>query len=120
MRALRHPVFIIAVILFITHQVVQKAGIAIPFLHSYLDDLLCMPVVLTLSLVFMRALKRKPGYRLKVPLVIFTVAYVAVFFEVLLPRMNARYHGDAWDLLAYLAGAALWWFTVNRETQKDN
>jgi hypothetical protein len=118
MRVLLHPLFWGSVGLFLLHQLLQKAGIHHWLPDSYLDDLLCLPVVLTLALAFMRLVKGRPNYQLSFYMVSFAVLQVVVVFEFLLPRWSDTYHGDAWDVPVYIAGAAIWWFTVNRAPRK--
>ena len=62
MRTLLHPVFFTSVILAVLNQLIERQGVFIPLVHSYLDDLLCFPIVLTVGLSAYRTII--PDYRL--------------------------------------------------------
>jgi hypothetical protein len=110
---LLHPLFILAVLLAATNQWLEKSlGLYIPFVHSYLDDILCFPIVLTTGLSVYRLVW--PTYRLTPwhiwPL--FTV--MVIVFEVYLPTTSNLYTRDYWDVLAYLMGIILFQQTINK------
>jgi len=84
----------------------------------YLNDALCLPVVLTIALWLQQ--KLFPGScrrRLNAAQVIFTVIYFAIFFEGILPALSGRYTRDYWDILAYAAGGAVYYFLINPNPQ---
>lgn len=98
-----NPLFILFAGLFALHYFLQNIGVNIPVADAYLDDLLCMPVVLSIALAGMR-LFYKTG-KLSASQIIFTVVYCSVLFELVLPLLSDRYTGDFLDIVLYGAGA---------------
>jgi hypothetical protein len=103
---LQSPWFIVFAGLFAVHYILQHAGVRLALADAYLDDLLCMPVVLSLSLAAMRFFYGKPV--LSTAQIIFTLIYCSLLFEVLLPIYSPIYTGDFADVLFYAIGA--WFF----------
>jgi hypothetical protein len=121
MKLLLNPLFVISVLLFLTNQWLEHIGIFIPLLFSYLDDLLVMPIVLTLTLLFQRMVTfRNPAYTYSAWHVVVAVAYFALMFELVLPRYLARYTSDPIDVLAYAVGGALFYFFINQPAARQN
>jgi hypothetical protein len=114
-RLLIHPFFLLCCGLFVANQVAERTGRGLPLLSAYLDDLLCLPMVLTLTLLLMqRLVLRDFTYRLPDPYLALAVGMFAVFFECLLPLLSPRYVRDPWDVLAYAVGALLFRLWINR------
>jgi hypothetical protein len=103
---LLNPWFIGAAVLFSLHYLLQMVGVGIPFADAYLDDLLCMPVILSLGLAVMRYFYQKPA--LSHSQIVFTLIYCSLLFEVLLPLYSPIYTGDFIDVGLYTIGA--WFF----------
>lgn len=83
------------------------------FLRDYFDDLLLIPAALPLLLGLERWLGTRrnagPPRWAEIALV---VALWSIAAEAVAPRLTARAVGDAWDVVAYTAGAlaaGLWW-----------
>ncbi len=108
-----HPVFLLAVTLAAANQLLEKSfDIFLPFIHSYLDDMLCFPIVLTVGLSAYRIMW--PKYRLT-PWHIWPLFLVmVVVFEVYLPTTSKLYTGDFWDVLAYLIGIGIFQVSINK------
>ncbi len=115
MHILKHPLFLISASVFGVNYALQNgANIHLPFLHTYADDLACMPVVLTLALAFQRRfIYRNNAYRLSKYQVLFAWAYVALLFELALPNFSSNYTADAWDIVAYGLGAWAFYWLIN-------
>jgi hypothetical protein len=103
---LLNPWFLASGGLFIVHYILQHAALKLPLADAYLDDLLCMPVVLSISLAAMRFLYSKT--RLTTAQILFTFIYCSVLFEVFLPMISRTYTGDVTDVVLYALGA--WFF----------
>jgi hypothetical protein len=109
---LLHPVFIAAVVLAAANQFLELAGIYLPFVHSYLDDLLCFPIILGTGLANYRL--AYPEYRLA-NWHIWPLFVVVVFlFELYLPQTSSAYTADPLDVLFYLGGIYLFQKTINQ------
>ena len=86
-----------------------------PFINGYIDDLVAIPVVATLTLCFQRVYIIKNNYYvLGIGHVAFITGYVTVVFEVLLPLFSKRYTGDWVDALLYVIGAVFFYRVMNR------
>jgi hypothetical protein len=115
MGVLRNPVFLTAGILFTLNQYLEKvAGIFLPYVHEYLDDVLCMPVVLTLTLFIQRKITfRNEAYTFTAGHVMVAVVYFSLMFEGILPAYSPKYTRDWLDIVAYAAGAAVFYRYIN-------
>lgn len=111
-----HPIFLVAVLLAATNQLLERNGIFLPFIHSYLDDLLCFPIVLTVGLAGYRLIHQDDSYTLGPWQVWATVVLYAVMFEWVLPSYSPIYTADALDVLAYAVGTVVFLRWVNRRS----
>jgi hypothetical protein len=114
MRTLRHPLFLICVLLFLINQLLEQAHVFIPLLFSYLDDLLAMPIVLTLILAAERAYFGDNSFVLPPAWVVLAILAFSVFFELVLPPFFPKHTADWLDVLAYALGALLFHITINK------
>lgn len=89
------------------------------FVNNYLNDFLCMPIVLKICLKVVRFIRSDD--RLQLPLLLcFTVTLLfAVYFEGYLPHVSARYTQDFWDLVCYAAGMSLFLWLEHRVPDKS-
>ena len=115
-QILTHWLFVLASSLFLLNQIAEKCfQIFVPFWHAYGDDLLCMPVVLTIALYLQRRFTfRNPNYIFSKTQIIVAVAYYAFVFEYVLPKYHAAYTADKFDVIAYSLGAWLFYGYINR------
>ncbi len=116
MRILLNPIFILAAgVFWVTYLLEYFHIFTIPFVHHYLDDLLALPVILTVAVAAQRQwLYRNSFYTLTKIQVIFAVVYVSVLFEGILPAFSVKYTRDVWDMVAYILGAMLFYRFLNR------
>jgi predicted membrane channel-forming protein YqfA (hemolysin III family) len=116
MEILRSPVFIICCFLFGAHQALQKLlQISVPFVDLYLDNLLAMPIILTLLLAERRILfKRGRNYRLPLLDVVVATIYIIFIAELIFPLLSDKFVADWWDVLFYTLGSVLFLLTINR------
>lgn len=114
MKTLQLPVFILCILLWVSNQLLELNNIFIWPLHAYLDDLLCLPLVLTFILAVQRAYFK--NHRIIIPLrhTFFAVAAFSVCFELVLPLFRDVYRADVLDVLAYSAGAFLFQVLINK------
>jgi hypothetical protein len=113
----RRPLFVGAVLLF-GAQLLLRHGLGVPepaLLRAYLGDVLSMPLILTLALVAQRRLVAHSGaFVFPDSWLLLAWAYVAVWFEVLLPHFSARAVADPLDVLAYAVGTLAFRRWLNR------
>jgi hypothetical protein len=113
MSILRNPVFLLAFVLTASNELLERMGYSIPYVNSYLDDLACFPVVLTLALAFLRTFITSQDYSLSKIQVALAVIYFYFVFEWLLPAVSSSYTRDHADIIAYAAGAYIFWKFIN-------
>lgn len=120
MSLFKSPVFIICCVLFIAHQVVQLVfENRISFVHSYLDSLLAMPIILTLILAERIYLFRWNNYyRLNLLEVFLGTLFVAIVSEIIFPALSDDFTGDWMDLLFFVFGAFIFYFSINPKKKK--
>jgi len=95
--------------LYALHLGLEKSGFSVLLLKYYLNDLLCMPLVLTLTLFLQRTFTfRNPDHVFSKYQVGIAVLYYSLGFEVILPLFMSRYTADPLDVLAYALGG--WYF----------
>ncbi|WP_162428073.1 magnesium citrate secondary transporter [Pontibacter pudoricolor] len=120
MRTFAHPVFIACLTLFCLNQLLEWQHVYIAPLHSYLDDVLCMPVVLTVALAAERVYFGNYSFVLPLYYSLWAVLLFSIFFELLLPRLSDLYTADVWDVLCYSCGAVLFHFSINKAPRAGN
>ena len=88
----------------------QKLAIPLPLLvNNYLNDLLCIPLVLGALIFIIRKLKHDPRFTLPFGFIFILSSYYAIFFEYYLPKINIRYTSDWIDVLLYFLGGILFY-----------
>lgn len=117
MSVLKNPFFWIPCLLFWANQYLEKIQeVFLPFLHSYLDDLLAIPVVLGITLQIFRWIHRDNRQLIFTKKqVIIGLVYFGLLFEGLLPAWSAVYVRDPLDLVCYAIGAIYFWFFINNK-----
>ena len=114
MNTFTNPVFIVCAILFIANRLLEWQGIFIRPLPSYLDDLLCLPIVLTIILAAERLYFKAPGFILPANYSWWAVAAFCVVFEGVLPFVSEKYTADVMDVFFYSLGAVIFLVTINK------
>ena len=105
---MKKRLFILFSILFVLHQILQwGVGVQIPLLDSYLDPLLCMPVILFLYEWELNMLYKKPGLSLIDMLIITT--WLAIIFEWVFSYLSDKFIFDPVDFAFYFAGTILYY-----------
>jgi hypothetical protein len=106
--------FQLAAGLYALHLGLEKSGFSVLLLKYYLNDLLCMPLVLTLTLFLQRTFTfRNPSHVFTKYQVGLAVLYYSLGFEVILPLFMSRYTADPLDVLAYALGGWYFYFYIN-------
>ena len=80
-------------------------------MNNYLNDLLCMPIVLGIAQRTVRFLKSDSNLTLPVALQVVVTIMFALYFEGYLPQFNLRYTADVMDVLCYFLGMAFFELT---------
>lgn len=106
--------FWIFLVIAISIYLLQQLEITIPaFFQNYLNDLLCMPLVLSVCQYTVRKLKSDTLISLPVPLLILVTIGYATYFEWYLPQYDDRYTADWVDVLMYFIGMFFFYVVEN-------
>jgi len=118
MQLRRQPFFLVALGIYLLNRyLLGWVGLG-AYKIPYLNDVLCLPVVLTLALwLQQRLFPQSARQRLNGAQVVFTFIYFAVFFEGILPALSDRYTRDYWDIVAYAVGGFIFYFLFNPNPQ---
>lgn len=88
-------------------------GVLPRWVAHYLNDFLCMPIVLFIGRFVVRILKSDKQLNLPVIPILSLTCFYALYFEAYLPGINARYTADPMDVLMYFMGAAFFYLMEN-------
>lgn len=101
-RAYYFPVF---AFLGLSVYLLQRFHVALPELvNNYLNDFLCMPIVLKVCLYGVRFIKSEKRIQLPLLLQILLTLLFIIYFEGVLPISHERYTADYLDIIAYTLG----------------
>ena len=100
--------------LWVAERAAEASGTAPPWASARLDDLVCLPLVLSAVLALHRLAGRPAAWRLPWRHGLLVTACYGLFFEFVLPRWDAGAVGDAGDILCYAAGLAVFQLLINR------
>ena len=101
---------ILIVGIFVGNQVRQHLGLYSEFLDSYLDDLMCIPIVFYL-LQCVQIFIFRDKYVASPLHIIGAVIVFTLMFEIILPNISSRYTADIYDVVFYSIGG-LFYITI--------
>jgi hypothetical protein len=115
MKILKHPFFIGSVLVASFIFVAKQLQIQLPYwLYFYLNDFLCMPIVLSICLLILRIFKKTESLYVPFFVVLGLSTYFSWHFEWLMPQLSTRYTGDFTDIVLYFFGAMLFYIFQKR------
>ena len=104
-------VYILMCVVALLIYAMQRLNIVLPSLiDNYVNDFLCLPIVLGGILFVIRWLKKDINYQFPFAFIFFMASYYSFYFEYYLPKHNPRYTTDLIDVLAYFSGALTFFF----------
>lgn len=117
MKKPRYILFIICSSLFILHQLLQYGlKIRVPLADAYLDNLLAMPIILTLLVEERRRIfRRGQQYQLPPLELALTTLYICVISELIFPIFSPRFTFDPIDFAFFFAGTAIYALVARKE-----
>lgn len=119
MSLFKQPYFIILFGVFLVIYTLQKFQIPLPsWINNYVNDFLCMPVVLSICLAVIRTLKKDNKLFLPLSAIVSLTIFYAIYFEYYLPKVNVRYTADWLDVLLYFFGAGVFYLFQKRKVIK--
>ncbi|MHB0753906.1 hypothetical protein [Polaribacter sp. M15] len=99
----------------ITIYLLQYFNISLPkVINNYLNDFLIIPIVLYLSLYFLRWSRNNPNFTLKMSIILYICCMYGVLFEFVFPNYLARYTKDYIDIILYFAGGFIFYKLQNK------
>lgn len=97
--------------------VLQRFEVSMPrLINNYLNDLLCMPLVLGAVTFIIRYLKKDKTFQLSLFFVLFMAGYYSFYFEYYLPKVNVRYTSDLIDVALYFIGSIGFYYFQKRSS----
>ncbi|OBX24430.1 MULTISPECIES: hypothetical protein [Bizionia] len=114
MKILKHPIFFSSILVASFVYISQRLQVPLPnWIYFYLNDFLCMPIVLSLCLAIIRRLKKANNLYVPLLVVLGLTTYFVVYFEWFMPQISTRYTADIIDVGLYYLGAMLF-FNVQK------
>lgn len=106
----------VLVLLFVMIRLAEARGGAPGWVSSYGDDLLCLPLVLSVVLTVHRLSLRSGRFTLPGFHGLLAVVLFGILFEGILPLTGTRAVADPLDILMYLAGFLVFQAGLNQPT----
>ncbi|WP_156877281.1 hypothetical protein [Salinimicrobium terrae] len=88
------------------------------FFSSWLNDLLCLPVVLGICLFLIRKISKNEQLRISLFSAFSLAALYSIYFEIYLPEVTERYTADVVDVLLYFIGAFIFYLFQQKPSPK--
>lgn len=115
MKTLLQPYFLILLSLSSTVYLFQITSTKIPqVVNNYFNDLVCLPIVLTICLCSVRIIKRNNIIALNSYEVVSVFILYSILFELVFPTFLERYTCDYWDILMYFLGSCIFYILWNK------
>lgn len=115
-----HLLFCFSFGIFLLNLLVVRLPIQLPtFFSSYLNDLLCMPVVLCICLYIIRKVSQNKRLKISLFSALSLAALYSIYFEFYLPLVTTRYTSDIVDTLLYFSGSFIFWLVQKTEFPQD-
>lgn len=110
--------FLFAVFIFLSILSLLYFNMNLPeWVTSYVNDFLCMPIVLTICLKAVHIIKKDKSTRLDLFTIASLTTFYSVYFEWYLPQVEPRYTADWLDVVMYFTGALVFYYLQH---QKEN
>ena len=91
-----------------TIYLAQQLKLPIPnWINFYINDFLCMPIILSLCLAVLRIIKKPETLYVPLIIVLALTTYFAICFEWLVTQISTRDTRDISDTILYYLGAIL-------------
>jgi len=114
LKTLVHPFFWIYVFAFLINQTIENFGAPIPFIHSYFDDFLFVPLFLFgFKFLVSAYVLHNENYNVPVVLVVLSVVVFSTYFEILHEITFLQNTPDYYDIIAYAAGGCCFYLFFN-------
>lgn len=110
MKILKHPLFYLSAMVATAIYIFNRLQFPLPdWIYFYVNDFLCMPLVLSVCLAAIRLIKKTESLYVPLVVVLALATYFSIYFEWLMPKINPRYTFDSIDIGLYFLGAILFY-----------
>ncbi len=96
--------FVILVLVLIINRYFLRFSIC-SFFDNYFNDLLCIPVMLFSTSIFMGLIYGQIPFKISNTMIFLAVFATSLVFEFILPSFSTKYTYDLLDILMYTLGA---------------
>lgn len=117
-KPLLSPWVALFAVLCLSVELLQHFQITISYFHYWANDLIAIPLILSLTVSLKRLLSRDKHFTLSSIQVIFVFIYVSVLFELILPAYSSKYTGDLVDISCYGLGTLFYQAVMNNQSIK--
>lgn len=118
MKKILYYYFIFSLVLGTSIYLASKFEFPLPkFVRFYVNDFLIVPIVLTISLVAVRKIKKDKTLVISLPNILYLSLFYTVFFEFWLPKFHPRYTFDVVDIVLYFLSGLLF-YTLQKENNR--
>lgn len=105
-----HPVFLFMMAGYSLIRLARYNHFPIPeMLNSYTTDVLCIPLVLSATLLLARLIKRNHELKIHSLLILLICLEFSCVFEWILPAKSPIYTGDPLDVVMYFFGGGIFY-----------
>ena len=112
--------FITCLLIFLLNSLLINFSSNLPsFFSSYLNDLLCLPIVLSICFFVVRSFGINRSPKISLFTAFSLAALYAIYFEFYLPEVTTRYTSDVIDVLLYFVGAIIFWLVQSSKPAKE-
>lgn len=108
-------IFLFFFLLFLLNRYLEFAGVYIPWIAGYFDDMIVLPLCFSaFHLIYILFYKYPVTHGLPVSWIIGTAIFFSVYFEVFIPLFDHRFTADGMDIIMYFSGTLVYLFFMNR------
>jgi hypothetical protein len=98
--------YILLTLIFLAYKIFEIHYPAIPFLHTYLEDLLAIPLILKTAMIIIQGtIERKKTIEISAWEILIITGLFSVYYELILPAFNDQFYSDPLDVICYYIGA---------------
>jgi ABC-type branched-subunit amino acid transport system permease subunit len=109
------PILFVISLLALIIYLLQRMQIQMPsWVDNYVNDFLCLPIVLGFITLLFRWLKKDKTYRVSIWAILFLAGYYSFYFEYYLPLKTTRYSADYIDVILYFTGSIIFYLLNNK------
>lgn len=115
-----NPYFLSFISIYVMIRCLRAHHVNLPaWVNGQVNDLICIPVILLVTLCFLRIIKRNERIEINVFLIGLVCLEFSVVFEWYLPQKSTIYTGDSMDVIMYFLGGIIFYFVQRKITQKS-